>query len=84
VWLLVHSHAACYAGVEVAYRLVETPARLVVDLAFPRERQLGHFHGQAQTEYTLCTTRRDEHSGVGWDTVTAEIGIESDMPIVQP
>jgi hypothetical protein len=59
-------------------------SRLVVVLAFPRERQLGHFRGQAQTECTVCTTRHDGHFGVEWGTVIAEIGIESGMPIVRP
>ena len=84
MWLPVYSHEACYAGVEVEYRLVGTPFQLVVDLVSPRERRLGHFHGQAQIGYTACTTRRDGHSGVEWGTAIAGIGIESDMPIVQP
>jgi hypothetical protein len=66
------------------YHPLGRPSRLVVDLVSPRGKQLGHFHDQAQIGCTVCTTRHDGRSGVEWGTVIAEIGFESDMPIVQP
>ena len=65
------------------YHPLGIPSRLVVVLVSPMERLLGRFHGQAQTECTVCTTRHDGHFGVEWGTGIAGIGIESGMPIVQ-
>lgn len=83
-WLPVHSHAAYCADVVVVYPLLGTLSRPVVDLAFPMERQPGHYFDQVQTACILCTTRHDVHSAVMSGTVTVEIGIESGMPIARP